>query len=103
MGAEDGFDESLGIYFVYWTKIKNDVSTDLPFCVPQFAGVSGEMCNQHNLYRRVHIQICKQDIAGWQGVASFGWQTLETRSCEFCDSNPEVDFEQNVSWGLVLK
>ena len=28
------------------------------------AGLSGEMCNQHNLHRTGHIQICKQDIAG---------------------------------------
>ena len=42
---------------------------NLRFCVPQFAGVSGEMCNQHNLHRTGHIQICKQDIAGWQEVA----------------------------------
>ena len=31
--------------------------------------VSGEMCNQHNLNRTGHIQICKQDIAGRQEVA----------------------------------
>ena len=37
---------------------------NLRFCVPQFAGVSGEMCNQHNLHRTGHIQICKQDFAG---------------------------------------
>ena len=37
---------------------------NLHFCVPQFAGVSGEMCNQHSLHRTGHIQIYKQDIAG---------------------------------------
>ena len=42
---------------------------NLCFCVPQFAGVSGEMRNLHNLHRTGHIQICKQDIAGWQEVA----------------------------------
>ena len=43
---------------------------NLHFCVPQFAGVSGEpMCNQHNPHRTGHIQIRKQDIAGWQEVA----------------------------------
>ena len=40
-----------------------------------------------------HIQICKQDIAGCKRWLSFS-QTLETRSCEFCDSNPEADVEQ---------
>jgi len=37
---------------------------NLRFCVPQFAGVSGEMCNQHNLQHTGHIQICKQDNSG---------------------------------------
>ena len=31
---------------------------------PQFAVVSGEMCNQHKLHRTGHIQICKLDFAG---------------------------------------
>ena len=31
---------------------------------PQFAAVSGEMCNGHNLHHTGDIQICKQDIAG---------------------------------------
>ena len=35
----------------------------LGFCLLQFAGVSGEICSQHNLHRTGHIQICKQDIA----------------------------------------
>ena len=35
------------------------------FCVIQFAGVSGEMCNQGNLHRTGHIQICKQGMAGY--------------------------------------
>ena len=31
--------------------------------------LSGEMCSLHNLYHTSHyIQICKQDIAGWQEV-----------------------------------
>ena len=42
---------------------------NLCFWVPQFAGVSGKMCNQHNLHRIGHIQICNQDIAGSQEVA----------------------------------
>ena len=33
-------------------------------CSALFAGVSGEMCNQHNLHRTGHIHICKQGIAG---------------------------------------
>ena len=28
---------------------------------PEFAGVSGEMVNQHNLHRTGHIQICKHE------------------------------------------
>ena len=42
---------------------------NLRYGVPQFAGVSGEMCNLHNLHRIGHIQMCKQDIAGWQELA----------------------------------
>ena len=35
---------------------------NLRFCsVPEFAGVSGEMFNQHNLHRTGHIQICKHE------------------------------------------
>ena len=36
---------------------------ELALCVPQLAGVSGVMCNQHNLHRTGHIQICKQQDA----------------------------------------
>ena len=52
LGAEKCLNESAGQWM------------NLHFCVPQFAGVSGEMCNQHNLHRTGHIQIYKQDIAG---------------------------------------
>ena len=34
------------------------------FFILQFVCAGGEMCNQHNLHRTGHIQICKQDIAG---------------------------------------
>ena len=53
---------------------------NLRFCVPQFAGVSGEEGNQHNLHRTGHIQICKQDIAGvlaYRILRSFGRKTQE--------------------------
>ena len=36
LGAEECLNESAGRWM------------NLHFCVPQFAGVSGEMCNQHN-------------------------------------------------------
>ena len=52
----------------------------LRFCLPQFAGVSGEMCSQHNLHRTGHIQICKQDTAGvldYRILRSFGRRTQE--------------------------
>ena len=54
--------KSLGARRMFNTKTGRRMN--LCFCVPQFAGVRGEMRNLHNLHRTGHIQICKQDIAG---------------------------------------
>ena len=64
--------------YVFWKWWPMD---ELALLCSSIRWLSGEMCNQHNLHRTAHIQICKQDTAGglaYRILRSFSWQTLET-------------------------